>query len=57
MGGFAALAADDVSEAAPWVGHVAAGAQDEVDVRVEPPQDSLDPGRHHGSVRFHRVAG
>jgi len=34
-GGVAALAGDDVPDAAPWVGYVAAVARDEVDVQVE----------------------
>jgi hypothetical protein len=35
LGGVAALAGDDVPDAAPWVGYVAAVARDEVDVQVE----------------------
>src|SRR5574342_160482 len=35
LGGVAALAGDDVPDAAPGVGHVAAVARDEVDVQVE----------------------
>ena len=35
LGGVEALAGDDVADAAPWVGYVAAVARDEVDVQVE----------------------
>jgi hypothetical protein len=35
LGGVGAFAGDDVPDAAPWVGYVAAVARDEVDVQVE----------------------